>query len=162
MIDLLKMNVLIGGILLMLTFTNCKKSPDPVPHMYEHFLEFKDESGNNLLNDFDISTLKTDITVKTEKGELVNTAYSVFEKNNKKFLQINSSTLPNNKVNVLIYTIQNEKLMGNSEKHIVETKWNISDNKITLTDLIKNGKKQISVKEDFVNFSHYVLIKESI
>lgn len=160
MIDLVKINILIGSILLMLTFTNCKKSPDAVPNMYEHFLEFKDKNGKNLLNDFDINKLKTDIIVNTEKGEAVNTVYSVFEMNNKKFLKINSSTLPNDKVNVLIYTIQNEELMGDSEKYILKTNWNISNNRITLTDLFKNGEKQISIKEDFVSFSHYVLTKE--
>ncbi|TDQ80151.1 hypothetical protein [Sphingobacterium yanglingense] len=160
MIDLVKINVLIGSILLMLTFTNCKKSPDAVPNMYEHFLEFKDKNGQNLLNDFDINKLKTDVIVSTEKGETVNTVYSVFEMNNKKFLKINSSTLPNDKVNVLIYTIQNEELMGDSEKHILKTNWNVSNNRITLTDLFKDGEKQVSIKEDVVNFSHYVLIKE--
>ncbi|MEJ5054285.1 hypothetical protein [Sphingobacterium sp. MYb382] len=159
MIGLKRINLVIGSILLMLTSTSCKKTADAVPNMYEQFLEFKDKTGKNLLNNFDINELNSDIIVKSENGEVVNTVYSVFEINNKKFLKINSSTSPDNKVNVLIYTIQNEKLMGDSEKYILETRWNISDNRITLTDFFKNGEKQIPVKEDFVNFSHYVLTK---
>lgn len=144
----------------MLTLTDCKKKPDAIPNGYEYFLEFKGENGENLLNGFNINKLKTDVVVKTEKGEVVSTAYSILEMNNKKFLKINSSTLPNNKVNVLIYEIQNKKLMGDSEKHIIETRWDISSNWITLTDLFKDGKKQIEVKEDFVRFSHYIITNE--
>lgn len=160
MINLVKVNVLFGSILLMLTLTNCKKNPDAIPNNYEYFLEFKGENEENLLNGFNINELKTDVVVKTEKGEVVNTVYSILEMNNKKFLKINSSTLPNNKVNVLIYEIQNKKLMGDSEKHIIETRWDISSNWITLTDLFKDGKKQIEVKEDFVRFSHYIITNE--
>lgn len=162
MINFVKVNILIGSILLMLTLINCKNNPNPdlVPNVYEYFLEFKGENEENLLNGFNINELKTDVVVKTEKGEIVSTAYSILEINNKKFLKINSSTLPNNKVNVLIYEIQNKKLMGDSEKHIIETRWDISNNRITLTDLFKDGKKQIEVKEDFVRFSHYIITNE--
>ncbi len=84
MINSVKVNILIGSILLMLTLTNCKKKPDAIPNGYEYFLEFKGKNEENLLNGFDINELKTDVMVKTEKGEVVNTVYSILEMNNKR------------------------------------------------------------------------------
>lgn len=157
MIELKNKIVLLGSVLFLLTLSSCKVTPSPVPNIYELFLEFRDKNDVNLLNDFDINNFKTDIIIKTDKGEVLKGDYLIIESSNKKILKILSSTLPDNKVNVLTYTIQNEELIGNADKRILEAKWIFSNNNNVLNELSINGDKISPIKEN--HFSYYVLTK---
>lgn len=158
MIDLKNKVSLFGIVLIILTFLGCKEDPSPIPNNYEFFLEFKNKNGVNLLTDFSVNNFTTDIVVKSEKGEVVNTSYSIIEYNNNKILKINSSTKADDKLEVITYIIQNEELMGNTEKHVLDAKWLFSDNKIVLSEFYKNGDKLPPIKEN--HFSYYVLTRE--
>jgi major membrane immunogen (membrane-anchored lipoprotein) len=157
MIDL-KNKLLLVAVLVLLALSGCKDNSDSVPNVYELFLEFRDNNGTNLLNDFDVNKFKTDIVIKTDKGDILKGDYSIIERNNKKILKIHSSTLPDNKVNTTTYTIQNEELMGNADKHTLDAKWLFSNNTHVLVELSADGTKLAPAKEDY--FSYYVLTRE--
>lgn len=158
MIKLKTKIVLLGSVLILLTLSSCKVTHNPIPNIYELFLEFKDKNGINLLNDFDVNNFKTDIIIKTDKGEVLKGDYLIIESNNKKILKILSSTLPDNKVNALTYTIQNEELIGNTDKHILNAKWLFSNNNNVLIKLSINGDEISPINAD--HFSYYVLTKD--
>ncbi|HLT88551.1 MAG TPA: hypothetical protein VKZ57_13255 [Sphingobacterium sp.] len=157
MIDL-KNKLLLVAVLVLLALSGCKDNSDSVPNVYELFLEFRDNNGTNLLNDFDVNKFKTAIVIKADKGDILKGDYSIIERNNKKFLKIHSSTLPDNKVNTTTYTIQNEELTGHADKHILDAKWVFSNNTHVLVELSADGTKLAPAKEDY--FSYYVLTRE--
>jgi len=149
---------LLGSLFIILTLVSCKESVSPVPNVYELFLEFRDAKGNNLLNDFNVDNFKTDLVIKSNEGEVLNGFYTTIENAGGKVLKIHSSTLPGKEAHVLTYVIQNEKLMGNTDKHVLETKWSFSNNNAALSELAINGIKQSPKKDNALVY--YVLTKE--
>lgn len=154
----LKNKFLIISILLLSTLSSCKRDYDKVPNTYEVFLELSDKNGTNLLNDVDLHKLPTAITTTTEKGGDLKSNYSIVENKNKKILKITTSSLADDKVSLLIFTIQNEALMGNSDKHILNTRWIFSNNNTVLVELSIDGRTISPTKEGYL--SYYVLTKE--
>lgn len=61
-----KIKFLFLGLWALFSLSSCKENPDVVPQSYELFLEFRDENGSNLLNDFDVNRLENDVTIKTD------------------------------------------------------------------------------------------------
>lgn len=153
-----KIKFLFLGLWALFSLSSCKENPDVVPQSYELFLEFRDENGSNLLNDFDVNRLENDVTIKTDGGEILKGNYSIIEKNSEKKLLIHSSSLQKNKSEGITYTITNEDLIGDLDKHILETKWITSNHNSVISTLSLNGIQIAPIKEN--NFSYYLIINK--
>lgn len=155
--EMKKVEFLFFGLLTLFSLGSCKDNPDAVPHSYDLFLEFRDENGSNRLNDFDAKQLKNDVTIKIDGGEILKANYSIIENNSEKKLLIHSSSLQKNKSARITYTINNEELMGDLDRHILETEWIVSNNNSAIINLSLNGNPISPIKEN--NFSYYVITK---
>jgi hypothetical protein len=146
---------LLIGIVILFALYGCKENSDNVPNVYELFLEFRGNDGTNLLNDFNVNTLKSDFVIKTDNGESLKGDYSIIESNDKKILKIHTSTQPDNKVNAITYTLTNEELTGNAGQYVLDTKWSFSNNNHVLIELSVNGNKLNPTNTNY--FSYYIL-----
>ena len=156
MMNLKILSLLLAVTFLSVTINGCKKPETQIPRVYEFHLMFTDQDGKNLLKDVQADLLKDDIIISSDEGEISGFSLRIIEFDNQRFLKVQAMTLYKVNLSQINYSLKNQDLMGDTEKHQINTQWHFENNNHVITALQVDNESLQQINQPF---KHYRLMK---
>ncbi len=121
--------------LIFFSFINCSKSNEDTtpPYLYTFFIKFVDSNNNNYLNKIDENILKSNFFIAKESEEKIDKLKLAYKNiNDERYLEISAASVPDIRLNEIIFNLKSKELFNDDENHKIKTTWqweNEFDNK---------------------------------